>query len=450
MMQEQTEIMELNSASQNSKGAALPNNICKLSAAMFTDIKGFSSTMGESEKLTLKLLRDHNRIMRFLARKHRGRVVKSTGDGYLLDFDSAVEAVQCAVEAQQRFMRYNAGKPEEDHITVRIGIGLGEVMIVDGDLFGDEVNIAARLQALAEPGGICITREVYERVKTKLAIVAVNLGQQELKNIRHKVDVYSVLVRALGQAAIEIDPSGKSRQRADDDELAAAKPRGRSNGWFKALATKERPLPALASLPSVRKLFVQHGKRMAFPAVLCVVVGALLVWSPVEVSQSRGQERHGATAEIKQAGIFSPKQERVHDGRSLMIALFQNRTREKRDDWLCVGMPDMITTELERNTDLRLLGRLNLQEALSQLGKSELNMTDNSVARTLAERMNCDLMLCGFFAREGKALRFDAQVFHVGTGELLLAERVRGESIFSMVELLATGLNKRLEKLPRI
>lgn len=139
-------------------------NICKLSAIMFTDIKGFSRRMGESEHLTLKLLRDHNRIMRFLVRKHRGKIIKSTGDGFLIDFDSAVVALQCAVEAQQRFLRYNEGKAGSDRILVRVSVSLGEVMIVDGDLFGDEVNISARIQQLADPGGICITREVYDQI----------------------------------------------------------------------------------------------------------------------------------------------------------------------------------------------------------------------------------------------------------------------------------------------
>ncbi len=405
-------------------------NICKLSAVMFTDIKGFSRRMGESEHLTLKLLRDHNRITRFLMRKHHGHIVKSTGDGYLIDFDSAVVAVQCAVEAQQRFKRYNEGKPESDQIFIRIGISLGEVMIVDGDLFGDEVNIAARVQTLAEPGGICITKEVYERVKSKLAVVAVNMGPQDLKNIRQKIDIYKVCLKEPGQAAIEISSTAPAQ-----NGNAAVVPASQDNSHAPVTVFPAEKIPS--SLPKRGRV------RQMVPAFsLALVLLAFLSWQGLSENVLSTLDNH-SFAQAKQAGIMSYGKTPGAAKATVAVAYFENRTQDEKDDWLSVGLADMLITDLQ-NTPFRIVGRTKLNETLAALGKTNVNALSLETAQTVAQKINADYVICGAIARQQETLRIDVQLFEVKTGELLVAEKEQGENVLVMVQRLSERLKRQL------
>ena len=163
-----------------------------LAAIVFTDIVGFSRLMSEDEANTLPRARAELARLKGLCERHKGRVLKSTGDGLLMHFTSAVQAVACALEIQKPTP---AGE-EKPLLQHRIGIHLGDVYLDDGDAMGDGVNIAARLQAQADPGGICISKTVYDVVKNRLAIQATFLGPRELKNIREAVPIYKILIEA--------------------------------------------------------------------------------------------------------------------------------------------------------------------------------------------------------------------------------------------------------------
>ena len=161
---------------------------------MFTDIVGFSRQMGADEARMLRLLGIHNQIIQQAVTEHHGTVIKTVGDAFLVDFPSVVNAVQCAQQVQAHFRTHNVEKESAEQIHVRIGIHLGDIIQQEGDVFGDGVNIAARLQALAEPDTICISQKVYEEVEKKLALGAViSLGQPQLKNIAQRFGVYLLL-----------------------------------------------------------------------------------------------------------------------------------------------------------------------------------------------------------------------------------------------------------------
>src|SRR6202795_4472105 len=165
-----------------------------LATIVFTDAVGFSERMSRDESGTLDLLReDFDRIRKFCARDG-GKVIKSTGDGLLMYFSSAVGAVSCAVEIQTEHARRRTN--EKDILEHRIGIHLGDVFVHDSDVMGDGVNIAARLQHEAEPGGICISQTVYDVVKNTLALKTTSLGPRELKNLSQKLTLYQVLLGA--------------------------------------------------------------------------------------------------------------------------------------------------------------------------------------------------------------------------------------------------------------
>ena len=165
----------------------------RLTAIFAGDVAGYSRLMGADEEGTLSRLNAHRRD--FLEPKiaeHRGRIVKRTGDGILIEFASAVDAARCAVEIQHGMIKRNAPVPQEKRIEFRIGIHVGDVIIEDGDIFGDGVNIAARLEGIAQPGGICISDDAYRQVRGKLDANFQDAGEQALKNIARPVRVYQL------------------------------------------------------------------------------------------------------------------------------------------------------------------------------------------------------------------------------------------------------------------
>jgi TolB-like protein len=165
----------------------------RLSAILATDVVGYSRLTGVDEEGTYAQLQDHLRtLVEPKIAEHRGRVVKNTGDGLLAEFSSVVDAVRCALDVQRDMVQRNSDVPQEKRIEFRIGINVGDIIVDRGDIFGDGVNVAARLEALAEPGGICVSGRVLEDVQGKLDIAFEDAGEQQLKNIVRPVRVFRV------------------------------------------------------------------------------------------------------------------------------------------------------------------------------------------------------------------------------------------------------------------
>src|SRR4051794_6567006 len=157
--------------------------------------------MGEDEAGTLARLRHHRRdLIDPKVAEHKGRIVKTTGDGILIEFPSVVEAVACAVAVQQGMAERNTGTPEHQRIVFRVGINLGDVIVEEGDIHGDGVNVAARLEGIAEPGGVCISGTVRDHIGYRLDLAFDDLGEQALKNIARQVRVYRVRLADAGRA----------------------------------------------------------------------------------------------------------------------------------------------------------------------------------------------------------------------------------------------------------
>src|SRR6266481_7336283 len=163
----------------------------RLAAILAADVAGYSRLMGADEEGTLARLRT---IRRELGdpkiAEHKGRIVKTTGDGLLAEFASVVDALRCAVEVQRGMVERNGEIESEKRIALRIGINVGDIVVEDDDIYGDGVNVAARLEGLAEPGGICVSGRVQEDARGKLDLVFEDLGEQRLKNIAWPVKVY--------------------------------------------------------------------------------------------------------------------------------------------------------------------------------------------------------------------------------------------------------------------
>src|SRR5213596_1461354 len=156
----------------------------RLAAVLAADVAGYSRLMGTDEEGTLVRLKAIRKSLVDPAiASHRGRIVKTTGDGMLVEFASAVDAVRCAVKVQRSMAEQNTGVPQDVRIEFRIGIHVGDIIIDDNDIFGDGVNIAARLEGIAEPGGICISDDAHRQVRGKIDVVFEEMGPQNLKNI---------------------------------------------------------------------------------------------------------------------------------------------------------------------------------------------------------------------------------------------------------------------------
>jgi len=167
-----------------------------LAAIMITDIVDFSKEMEDNEEHTYSKLIIHNEIIRKSISKSKGEEIKTIGDGFLIRFKSAVDAVKAGMDIQKGFSEYNKGKAKIDQILVRIGIHIGDILTMDDDVFGNEVNVASRIQALAEPGGVCISVDVHNFVKKSIDIKVLSLGRKKLKNIKDSPEVFKILVES--------------------------------------------------------------------------------------------------------------------------------------------------------------------------------------------------------------------------------------------------------------
>src|SRR4051812_16731567 len=170
----------------------------RLTAILAADVAGYSRLMGIDEEGTHERLKAHLvELVKPKIEEHRGSTVKSTGDGLLAEFASVVDAVRCAVEVQRGMINREPGVPEEQRIRFRFGVNLGDVIAEEQDIFGDGVNVAARLEALAEPGGICVSRVVRDQVRDRLDYTFEDRGEQTVKNIVRPVRVYALRPEAI-------------------------------------------------------------------------------------------------------------------------------------------------------------------------------------------------------------------------------------------------------------
>ncbi len=211
----------------------------KLTTILAADVEGYTRLMRADEEATLKTLGEYREIIDGLIARHEGRVFSTGGDSVLAEFGSAVEAVRCAISCQEEISSRNAELADDQKLMFRIGINVGDVMVRDGDLFGDGVNVAARLEGLAEAGGVCISGSVFEQIKHKLSLGFEDMGPQEVKNIAEPVSVYRLVP---GQVSVSADAT------------AATKPAD-GKGWR---------MPAIAVVA----------------AVLVAIVGAAIWWQP--------------------------------------------------------------------------------------------------------------------------------------------------------------------------
>jgi adenylate cyclase len=180
----------------------------RLAAIMFTDLVGFTALSQKNESLALSVLGEQRELLRPMFNKHGGREVKTIGDSFLVDFPSALSAVKCAYEIQKSMRELNNSLPEERKVRLRIGVHLGDIVESHGDISGDAVNVASRIESLADSGGVCLTRQVYDQVQNKFELPLRSLGAKSLKNLRAPMEVFKMVMPwegAVMEEAVELD-----------------------------------------------------------------------------------------------------------------------------------------------------------------------------------------------------------------------------------------------------
>jgi adenylate cyclase len=229
----------------------------KLTTILAADVEGYSRLMEADEVAAMAALQDCRAVFARFIERHRGRIANTAGDGLIADFPSVVEAVQCAVEVQREFAARNRQRDQARAMRFRIGLHLGDVMVDQGDLFGEGVNMAARLQSMAEPGGVLISQAVYDQVHAKLAVGYEPLGERRPKNLAREVSVYRLVLDGP-------PPTGEGSGRTLAPAAADAGLRGRVIGHAQRLGILWAALAAV-------NLFTSDDFWAIWPGIVIVV-----------------------------------------------------------------------------------------------------------------------------------------------------------------------------------
>jgi adenylate cyclase len=342
----------------------------KLAAILVSDVVGYSRLAGADEDRILARLRAlRSDLIDPIISVHHGRIVKRTGDGSIIEFRSVVDAVRCAIEVQTGMVERNVGLPSEKRIEFRIGIHLGDVVEeIDGDLMGDGVNIASRLEGVAKPGAICLSEQAYWQVKGRLEMAVTDLGATQLKNIAEPVHVYSLEVGQPAQAKPVVTVAAESA-------AAAPKPRAWLSTW-----------PALA----------------AALALVLLSAGAF-AWRA-------GYGPRFVAASVDDKLASAPRL-------SIVVLPFENLSGDKEQDYFADGITEDLTTDLSHLQDAFVIAR---NTAFTYKGKS----VD---AKQIGRELGVKYLLEGSVRRVGETITINAQLISTETGAHVWADRFEGE-----------------------
>ena len=393
----------------------------KLAAILSADVKGYSRLMGEDEKGTVRTLNMYKEVITALIQHHHGRVVDAVGDNILAEFASVVDAVECGVEIQKELKTRNGELPEIRRMEFRIGVNLGDVIEEGEQIYGDGVNIAARLESLAEAGGICISGTAYDQVENKLGLGYQFLGEQTVKNIAKPVRVYRVLLEpeAVGKVIVEKKAKPKQWRRAAIGLVVVLIVVAAIAIW--KLYTPPAPQPEVA--PKEKITVAQPEKPSATVPI-----------SPAPSAEPAPKEKVTPSPEkVAKPTPPPPKievasKERMAfplpDKPSIAVLPFTNMSGEKEQEYFSDGLTGDIINALSKIPSVFVIA-----------GNSTFTYKGKSVkVQQVAEEMGVKYVLEGSVRREGNRVRITAQLIDAITGHHLFSERYDRElkEIFSL------------------
>ena len=381
----------------------------KLAAILSADVKGYSRLMSEDEEATVRTLNAYKEVMTNLIHQHHGRVVDAPGDNVLAEFGSVVDAVKCGVEIQKELKARNAELPENRKMEFRIGVNLGDV-IEDGEqILGDGVNIAARLESLAEAGGICISGTAYDHVENKLSLGYEYLGEQTVKNIAKPVRVYRVLMEPKAAGKVVGEKRAKTRQW----QMATM---GLVIGVIVVVAViviwkfyiPSVPQPEIT--PKEKAVASQPDKAAATvpPSTEVVPKEKVVPPSPEKVSKTVTPPAPKVEVASKERMAFP-----LPDLPSIAVLPFVNMSGDPKEEYFSDGLTEDIITALSKTPKMFVIAR---NSTFSYKGKSVK-------VQQVSEELGVRYVLEGSFRKAGDRVRITAQLIDALTGHHLWAER---------------------------
>ena len=361
----------------------------KLAVILAADVAEYSRLMGADEVGTLRTLQAYRAIVDRLIAAHHGRIFNTAGDSVMADFASPVDAVECAVAVQQAIAKENANRAADQQMRFRIGVHLGDIIVEGTNLFGDGVNIAARLEALAEPGGICLSGAVRDQIGTRLPVAFIPLGDQRVKNIAEPVRAYTIATR--------------------------------SNGWASPLTSGSR-------WPSIRSRVL--GPAVAGLLLVALAGSAWWQWSARHLAPDAQLETATPVARPTLPPRSAPRL-------SIVVLPFTNRSNDPEQEYFADAITEDLTTDIARIQGSLVIAR---NTAFTYKGKP---VDAKRIGRDLGVRY----VLEGSVQRSGKQIRVNTQLIDAETGAHLWAERFDRDIIdlFALQNEIAARLASALQ-----
>ncbi len=366
----------------------------KLAAIMFTDMVGYSALSQRDDKLALELLEEHREILRKIFPDFNGTEIKTIGDAFLIEFQSALEAAQCAIEIQRALAKRNADVPLDRRIEIKIGIHIGDVVHRGGDVYGDGVNIASRIEQLAGAGGICVSMDVERQIRNAVETRFEKLAPIELKNISVPMDLFRIVLP-----------------------------------WEKQPALATRPRTTSEARPN---------KRMWIAAAVIILLIVAIGWWWTTVP------RRNPTSNSPSAATEQP---RDIPEKSIAVLPFENLSDEKQNAYFAEGIQDEILTRLAKIGALKVISRSSTKQYQSKPGN----------LREIARQLGVANILEGSVQKAGTAVHVNVQLIKAMTDDHLWAESydrtlenifgVEGEIAQAVAEALKAKLSGAEEKL---
>jgi adenylate cyclase len=347
----------------------------RLAAILHADVQGYSRLLGEDELATLGILTPSLAMMRTLVQQHGGRAVGSRGDSLLAEFPSVVAAVQCAVAMQQELKVRNAALPQTRRVEFRMGVNLGEIVVDGEQLHGDGINIAVRLEGIAEAGGICLSEVVYQQIKNKLVLAYEDVGQQTLKNIAEPVRVWRIIMDP--EAVSPLGEAGSPKSQVQDPK---------------------------SKTEALRRVGTAH-RIWAVVGGLALIVGGIVTVRYLSRPPLSPQDSALSTA--AQPGLPLP------DKPSLVVLPFVNMNKDPEQDYFSDGLTETLTGDLSQISSLFVIAR---NSAFTYKGKA-VKMQD------VGREMGVRYVLEGSVLRADNQVRINAQLIDATTGYHLWSER---------------------------
>jgi adenylate cyclase len=364
----------------------------KLAAIMFTDMVGYSALSQHDDKLALELLEEHRRLLRELFGRFNGTEIKTIGDGFLVEFHSALEAAQCAIEIQRTLAKRNADAPADGQIQVRIGIHIGDVVHRGGDVFGDGVNIASRIEALAGAGGICVSMDVERQIRSALEARFEKLAPTELKNISVPMDLFRIVLP-----------------------------------W-----ERQKPLP---SKSEIRNRKSEITKTLPRVALAVAVFGAAILAYQLFRRAAPFSMQGGAPATPNTQGPAAARPSIPQ--KSIAVLPLLNESGDPKDEYFSDGLSEELIAALAQISGLKVIGR-----------SSSFRFKDrNEDPKKIAEKLGVSTLLEGTVRKQGDRVRIVAELVNAADGIELWTRTFDRElqDIFAVQQEIARAVAQSLK-----